>query len=217
MPGGRYLDLSEWPRRTQFEFFRGYELPFFNICAEVPVGQTLAWCREKDQSFALACWYLCQRAVNSIEPFRYRMRDDRVWVHDQVRVAMTALNSDETFRFCYLDHAHSFASFCEQATAVLERPATDSMDDRPGDDGVIHGSTLPWVRFTGIAHARRLTKEDSVPKIVFGKYGQREGEVMMPVSVEVHHALMDGLHASRFFEHIERDLSRPEQVLGGQS
>ncbi len=30
-----YLDLSIWPRRKHFEFFRRYEHPFFNVTVDV--------------------------------------------------------------------------------------------------------------------------------------------------------------------------------------
>jgi chloramphenicol O-acetyltransferase type A len=36
----------------------------------------------------------------------------------------------------------------------------------------------------------------------------------MPVSVEVHHALMDGLHAGRYFEGLENCFSSPRAALG---
>jgi chloramphenicol O-acetyltransferase len=29
----RFLDLEHWPRRAAFEFFRGYDNPYFNVCA----------------------------------------------------------------------------------------------------------------------------------------------------------------------------------------
>lgn len=211
---GHYLDLDRWPRKTQFEFFRGYDLPFFSICAEVAIGRTLAWCRAHEYSFALACWYICQRAVNQVAPFRYRLRGDRVFVHDRVRVATTSLNPDETIRFNHLPYDECFSSFLAGARKVLDGPLPPIMDARPEDDATIHGSILPWIRFTSVVHARHLGEGDSVPTIAFGKYGERGSEVCMPVSVEVHHALMDGLHVARFFERLEQDFDQPDEVLG---
>jgi chloramphenicol O-acetyltransferase type A len=69
---------------------------------------------------------------------------------------------------------------------------------------------IPWVAFTSFAHARRHGTEDSVPKIVFGKRHERGGRHRMPVSVEVHHALVDGLHVGRFFEGFQERLDRGE-------
>src|SRR5829696_2574101 len=51
-------------------------------------------------------------------------------------------------------------------------------------------------------------------KIAFGKYREDGGRIMMPVSVEVHHALMDGLHVGRYLERLESYFSSPRSVLG---
>ena len=37
---------------------------------------------------------------------------------------------------------------------------------------------------------------------------------MLPISVEVHHALMDGLHAGRYLIRLEEMLMEPETYLG---
>lgn len=213
-PMGHFLDLDAWPRAGSFRFFLGFEIPFFNLCAEVRVTPTLAWCRASGASFALASWFLCQEAVNELEPFRYRLRGQRVWVHDTIYVATTVLEADETFSFRHLPHAPTFDAFVEGARRAMESDRSGApLDDRPDEDGLIHGSTLPWLRFTSVAHARSLSGQGSVPKIVFGRATEVGDEVVMPVSVEVHHALMDGLHVARYFALIERMMAHPEERL----
>ncbi len=211
---GHFLDLDAWHRRKQFEFFLDYELPFFNLCVEIDVRATLDWCREHERSFSLACWFACQQACNLVPEFRYRLRDGRVWVHDQISISTTQLNADESFRFCYFPYRARFDEFEAAARAVIEAPASEQMEPRADDDGVIHGTTLPWVTFTSIAHPQPSRHPDrSVPKITFGRYTERSSGLMMPVSVEVHHALMDGLHAARFFDMMQGLMSEPEQYL----
>jgi chloramphenicol O-acetyltransferase type A len=39
----------------------------------------------------------------------------------------------------------------------------------------------------------------------------------MPLDVQAHHALMDGLHMGRFFEKAQDYLHNPESVLGDTS
>lgn len=204
---GHYLDLETWPRHSHFQFFKSYELPFFGICAEVPITETLQWCRNQKLSFSLACWYACLQAINEIPEFRYRIRGEKVWIHDKIDVGTTVLNDDETFSFKYFSYSTDFKAFCDSANAVTD------LNAREDNDALIHGSTLPWVRFTGLTHARRIGQNDSVPKIAFGRYGTMDDKVTMPVSLEVHHSLMDGLHASRFFQRLEQIFADPESLL----
>ncbi|RYD86239.1 MAG: chloramphenicol acetyltransferase, partial [Sphingobacteriales bacterium] len=51
-----------------------------------------------------------------------------------------------------------------------------------------------------LLHPTNLDPSESVPKITFGKYREDAGRKLMPVSVEAHHGLVDGLHVARYFE-----------------
>jgi chloramphenicol O-acetyltransferase type A len=53
-------------------------------------------------------------------------------------------------------------------------------------------------------HAQMISAGDSVPKIVFGKIIFKDGQVLLPISVHVNHAVCDGLHVSKFLEEYGR-------------
>jgi len=82
-------------------------------------------------------------------------------------------------------------------------------------DDVIYHTTLPWISFTSFAHARTGGRGESIPRIVFGKITNSNERQVLPISVEVHHALMDGLHVGRFLEHVEKAFSEPESFIVG--
>lgn len=206
------LDIDNWPRRHHYEFFKDYEIPFFSLCAEVDVSKVYEWSRQKGgPSFFLGTFYLSLQAANEIEPFRYRIRDDAVVVHDRVDGGTTVLRKDETFGFAYFDFDPSYVRFEVEGRKVLQRTRTASgaLLDRPERDDLIYYSIIPWVHFTSFTHARRLGRQDSIPKIVFGKHSARTDRRLMPVSVEVHHALMDGIDVGRFFERFQELLDDP--------
>jgi chloramphenicol O-acetyltransferase type A len=123
---------------------------------------------------------------------------------------------DESFTFAYFDYDEDFEVFHTRAKATVDRALAGGprLDERASREDLIHHSVVPWITFTSVSHARKLGQDDSVPKIAFGKYRRDGNRVMMPVSVEVHHALMDGLHVGRYFEKFERYLSEPRAALG---
>ncbi len=208
----RFLDLERWPRRATFEFFRGYDKPYFNICAPLEVGPLVDFVRATpDTSFFLAYLYLSLRTANELEPFRYRLSEGRVLVHDRIHAGTTLLLDEDRFDFAYLDYDEDFSRFQAAAReAMAEARATGGrMEARDDRSDLIHYSALPWISFTSFSHARNWGKEDSVPKIVFGKVSEQNGRRLMPVSVEVHHALMDGLHVGRYLERLQRYFADP--------
>ena len=211
----KYLDLETWPRRDLFEFFRGYQNPYFNICTQLDITRLMRVLRDRPGvSVSLAYHYFALRIANEIEPFHYRLEgEDRVAIHEVINGGTTVLLPNETFTYAYFDYHENFDQFITEAgEAIAKVRAEGSLKPTMRYD-LIYFTALPWVSFTSFAHARTPGRGESIPRIAFGKF-LRDGDLIhLPVSVEVHHALMDGLHVGRFFMSLEAALAKPESYL----
>ena len=212
----RYLDLDTWPRRAAFDYFSRFDKPYFNVCTRIDVAALKAAVAGSGGGISLACAYLALRLANASEPFRLRLESGRVRVYDSVRGSTTVLRDDESIAFAYLDPAAGWREFVTSAAASIAaaRDPRSSFDPRLDDPAQIHLTTLPWVHFTSFSHARNWGREDSVPKLAFGRLAAEGERLWMPLSVEVHHGLMDGLHVGRYIEAFEAAAAAPEEWLG---
>jgi chloramphenicol O-acetyltransferase type A len=218
---GNYLDIERWPRRDAFDYFRTFDKPFFNVCVRLDVARLKAALVAREGSgLALALYFLALRLANAHEPFRLRLEGARVRVHEQVHGSTTVLRSDgESFGFADLAYTAHYPSFVAGARESIEAARTASRSFEPKLEEVarIHFTTLPWLHFTSFSHARNWGGEDSVPKLAFGR-AQADGQYLwLPMSVEVHHALMDGLHVGRYVQDFEALLAAPQDWLGVQA
>jgi len=127
----------------------------------------------------------------------------------------TLLLANDTFSFVYFDYDPDFRSFTAKTERTINEIRSGECEFLPRDDhdALIHFTTLPWISFTSFSHARNWGREDSVPKIAFGRFTRLGEIVQLPMSVEVHHALMDGLHVGRFVNKMEAALLQPELAL----
>jgi chloramphenicol O-acetyltransferase type A len=201
---GHYLDVEKWKRREHFELYRGFTSPFFSVTVELDVTELWRGTRAPGPSFFLASIFCALRAANTVEAFRARVRGDRVWIHDQVSIGPTVLRADNTFAFARLEPAGTFAEFVTRSEPLIR----DACEVRPlvatyATDDVIYQTTLPWLRFTSFSNAIEGAG-DSVPRVAFGKCSEDSGRWNLPVSVEVHHAVVDGLDVARFLEELQR-------------
>lgn len=195
------IDIKNWNRKPQYEFFKTYDLPYFNLTAHVEVERLWRYARANGLSFALANLFCATKVANEIEAFRYRLRGHQVIRYDVVHAGTTVLYDDKTFGFCYVQFQDDLFGFCaDGAERMAAQKQSRGFDPRTEADDLIHYSFIPWVAFTGLQHARKLGGADAVPKISFGKYQEIDSKLQMPVSVEAHHALMDGYHVGQFFE-----------------
>ncbi|MDV7187201.1 CatA-like O-acetyltransferase [Lutibacter sp. TH_r2] len=201
----KVIDLKNWERKNQFEFFKDYEDPFFNITATIDVTNLYAFCKKQNLSFFLAGLYVANQAMNQIPAFKLRFKNGDVVEFDNIHIDSTVLNDDETFSFCHFVTAPTILEFIKNSSKVIEDHRNGIVDDSQVYDlDVAHSTTIPWVSITGFKHARNGNeKEIGIPKIVFGKYYEENGRKIMPFSVEVHHALMDGVHVGLLYEKMQ--------------
>jgi len=203
-----FIDLDTWKRREHFFIYGGLANPFWSICADVDV--TPLWQQSRDgkgRSFSFGAIYVALAAANETESFRLRIRGDKVWLHDRVGISTTILRSDETFSFALFPMTERFADFENLARAETDIAKRTGSLRAPAEsqDDLIYHSTIPWIRFTAFTNAIGRG-DDSIPRLVFGRCTEEGGRWRMPVSVEVHHALVDGLDVARFFERFEQGL-----------
>ena len=213
-----YLDITTWARRDAFEFFRQFDKPYFNVCVRLDVARLKAALAARDGGgLSLACYFIALRLANVHQAFRLRLEGGCVRIHDAVHGSTTVLRDDsESFFFAEFDHTTDFDAFVAQAGAAIDAARTmrASFEPRPDDASRVYFTSLPWLHFTSFSHARNWKREDSIPRFAFGR-AQAEGSALwLPMSVEVHHALMDGVHVGRYVQDFEAALREPESWLG---
>ena len=60
-------------------------------------------------------------------------------------------------------------------------------------------SCLPWVRYNHFDMHIFDEGKFLAPVITWGKYEETNGKYIMPLTMNIHHAVADGFHLSRFF------------------
>ena len=202
------LDLNTWARKDHFHFFGRFEEPFFGVCVDIDCTATYEQAKATGSSFFLLYLHKSLAAANEIVPFRYRITDGEVWIYDQVHASPTINRPDGTFGFAYMDYYEDFSEFEVHSKTETERVRNSSgLVPAISGENVIHYSSLPWINFTAVSHARSFSFKDSCPKISFGKMREEGDRKFMPVSVHVHHALMDGYHVGQFLENFQQRMS----------
>lgn len=204
----KILDLENWNRKGHFEFFTQFEEPFFGITAPVEVATAYENAKATQTPFFIYYLHKILTAVNAIENFKYRIKDQQIIIHDRIDTSATIMREDKTFGFSYIEFHPDLEIFKKIASKEIARiQNTTGIITREYPENIIHFSAIPWLNFTGLTHARSFTWPDSCPKISVGKIFKENSNQKMNVSVTVHHGLMDGYHVSLFFEELQKQLN----------
>lgn len=203
----KQLDISTWNRKHQFEFYNTFADPYFGVTVKMDVTQAYRFAKENQLSFFAVYLHDCLKAVNAVEPFRYRIvEENQVVIHDVIHASATMLRPDNTFGFSFIDYDPNLAVFHERLQAEKARvmKSTELFPPKNTED-CIYCSALPWLDFTGHKEAVSGWKE-SVPKFAFGKMVEEGEKRTMSFAISVSHALMDGYHLSLFTEQLQANL-----------
>jgi len=194
------LDIETWARKEHFNFFKTFDEPFYGVCVSVDCTAAYKFAKQNKCSFYLYTLYNALAAAQLIEPFRLRIEDDEVFIYDRIHAASTVARGNGTFGFGYIDYYPLFEEFLVNANREVERVQNSTLLDKATRWDLIRFSSLPWIDFTSLSHARMFSFEDSAPSISFGKMTEKDGKRPMPMSVHVHHALVDGVHIGQYID-----------------
>lgn len=210
----KYIDIEKWNRKKHYNFFKDLDYPHFNVCANIDITDFLKYTKDNNEPFFISTLYLVMKSINSIKEFRYRMRDDKVVEHEIVHPSFTIMGDDDVFGFCYVEYSEDFLDFKKRASIAMENAKKEIiMEDEAGKDDMVFLTSMPWVSFTSISHPIQLKPADSFPRIAWGKFFKENGRVKLPLSVQVHHAMMDGMHVGHLFMKVEQVFSDTQKSL----
>jgi chloramphenicol O-acetyltransferase type A len=205
------IDVTRWARRRTFEGFRKSEFPHLVVGANMPLGPSVELWRERGISPFVACVYVMCRAANDVPAFRQRLRGERVIEYSLVHADFTVPAQDDSFRIRQCEFSMDFGRFTGNAAAEAESAGT-----APGElqsDHWVFLSCLPWIAFTHVVQPLRSLRNDCIPRVAWGKFERTNGSWQMPVSVQAHHALVDGVHVARFLESVAARFADPEATF----
>ena len=198
----KIIDEAAWERRVHCQIFRDYAEPCFCVTFEADITEFRRTVKEEGLSFTLAMVYAVCRCANEIEAFRYRFLDGKIVLYEKVDTAFTYLNKEtELFKVVSVPLADDLAEYVRSASMAAENQKEYFTGPLAND--AFQCSPLPWVTFTHISHTISGKKDCATPLFDWGKFHEKDGRILIPISVQAHHSFVDGLHVGKFADNLQ--------------
>ncbi len=199
---GSPVDLESYPRRRLFECFRHHPLPVLAISTAIDISGYSAALEARGLRYYTSLCCLISKAINASACFRHRIVDGVLvefpLVHPSINVAL----EDGSFSFADAVYSGVFREdYASLRGAMDTARARPNQDFRGGLDDRFFLTHLPWFGFTGIQHPYAPAYA-SIPLITTGRSYRQDGKEMLPIAVQAHHALVDGVHVARLLEQL---------------
>lgn len=198
----KVIDEKTWNRAMHCKIFRDSIEPAFCVTNEADITRFRGVVRKLGVSFTLAMVYAVCKCANEVEAFRYRFVDGQVVLFDRIDTAFTYLNKDTgLFKVVNVPMTDDLRAYC----GLAEKTAREQEEYFTGPLGndVFQCSPMPWVTYTHISHTNSGKKDNATPLFDWGKYCEKDGKIVIPISVQAHHSFVDGIHIGQFADKLQ--------------
>lgn len=199
------VDLDTWPRAAQYRFFRTFKKPHYAVTSRLDVTRLLARKADGVSSYR-GCLYAIGAGIHAVPELCMRFRDDQVVRYDTIELSMTVPNKTGSFSYAYVPFHADFATFDREATQRIAQAASADLAPNEGDrDDRAYLSCMPWLDYTSISNAMP-GPDDCIPRVSWGKFVDHGDRSDMAMTLEVHHALVDGAQVGAYFNAVQAAL-----------
>jgi len=206
------IDLENWPRKTHWHYYRNIVKAAVSMTSKLDVTGLLKYCHEKGLSFSSVFLYAVSSTVNSLDCMKmFADKDGNPAVWKAAHPNFTIFHEDdETFSDVWIEYNPDLEAFIENYNAVIEeygsRKGIKVRDNQPPNFFPVSG--IPWVSYESFSSYTAGSNLPALfPVLNYGKYAEENGRYIMPFSISVSHAAMDGYHLAKFFSSLQEKVN----------
>lgn len=202
------IDYNNWKRKPYFEHYSKNVPCTYSMTTKIDITRLI----QSGRHLYSALLFFITKEVNRHEEFRICYNKDGILgYYDQMIPCYTIFNKQtETFTTVWTESADDYNDFFAEYKKDVELYGKDAKlagkPDMP--ENVFNVSMIPWISFDGFNLNLQKGYDYFLPIFTFGKYYQEQNKYLLPLSVQVHHAVCDGFHLSRFINEFQDMLAR---------
>jgi len=212
----KFIDRENWYRKEYFEHYLQQQTTF-SMTNDINISILLKNIKKKKYKLYPAFIYMVTKTVNSHREFRTCFNSEgKLGYWEEMMPSYTIFDNESLMFFSiWTQNSSSFAEFYDMyQNDVKEYNSLGKLFPKPlipANNFPI--SMLPWSSFTGFNLNINNGGDFLLPIITAGKYSKKENRIFLPISIQLHHAVCDGYHASVFMNNLQKLADESEDWL----
>lgn len=199
------VNLNEWSRGSLFKFYIDKMRIVMSLTADVNVTNLRAYSKKNNLNFYPLMLWVVSKIINSHDEFKYSWDDAGNLIKwDFVSPSYTDFHADdENFVKMVTEYSDDLFEFCSRVDKDRQRHKNERavLDNQP--QNFFDVSCLPWIKYSHFDIHVFDEGKFLAPVVTWGKFEEKDGKLIMPLTMNIHHAVADGFHLSRFFNEVQ--------------
>ena len=199
------INPKDTSRAMAFELWMKSPMPMVTLTKTFDVTQLRKMSRRRGLKFnMLLCWCI-GKAASKIDEFYMLPQNGKLYRYDRMAINMIVENVKGGLSFCDVavtDDLEQFNANYQLLTKTISETCQDILDD----EAVIVGTSA----VTGTELDSIVNQYSGIytnPFLAWGRYRKGWLKTPLPISLQFHHAQMDGSHAARFLEELQKTIN----------
>ena len=196
-------------RAYAFEMWMNAPMPMVTFFKTLDVSNLVKISKKKRLKFNMLMCYCIGMAASKIKEFYMLPVSGKLMQFDTIAVNTIVANSAGEVSSCDLPFSKDLAQFNSDYLRLTKQVAENCVDhDLSAESMVIGTSALAQYEIDGAVGMYSGIFNN--PFMIWGKYKCRWLKTTLTVSFQFHHTQMDGAHASKFLEYIQKEIDNIE-------
>ena len=201
----REINPQETTRAYAFEMWMKAPMPMVTFFKTLDVSRLVRISRKRRFKFNMLMCYCIGRAASKIKEFYLLPVGDKLMQYESIAVNTIVANSAGEVSSCDLPYCEDLAQFNNDYMRLTNQVAQSCTDhDLSQESMVIGTSALAQYEIDGAVGMYSGVFNN--PFMIWGKYKRSWFKTTLTVSFQFHHTQMDGAHASRFLDGLQREI-----------
>ena len=199
------VDLNTWSRGKLFQFYIDKMRIVMSLTVDLDVTALAAYGKKRRLKFYPSMIWAVSKVVNSHDEFKYGWDEAGNLVRwDVISPSYAGFHGeDENFTKLVTPYSEDLFEFHARFLRDRERYREVRAIAEHQPPNHFDVSCLPWVRYRHFDVHVFDEGKFLAPVITWGRYEMDGGRLVMPLTMNIHHAVADGFHLSRFFREVQ--------------
>ena len=200
------INPKDTTRAYAFEMWMNAPMPMVTFFKTLDVSRLVKMSRKSGLKFNMLMCYCIGKAASAMKEFYLLPVGDKLMQYDTIAVNTIVANAKGEVSSCDLPFSADLAQFNHDYLRLTKQVAESCTDhDLSQDSMVIGTSALAQYEIDGAVGMYSGIFNN--PFMIWGKYKRQWLKTTLTVSFQFHHTQMDGAHASRFLDELQREIN----------
>ena len=199
------VDIDKWSRGSLFQFYIEKMRIVMSLTVDINVAPLITYTKKNDLKFYPAMIWVVSKVINSHDEFKYSWDTDGNLIRwDSISPSYTVFNrDDECFSKFVTEYTDDIFEFYQRTVDDQRKYQEERAIIGNQPQNFFDVSCLPWVKYKHFDVHVFDEGKFLAPVLTWGKYEVQNGNALMPLTMNIHHAVADGFHLSRFFNEVQ--------------